>query len=56
MSGETILLVSIGLGLISIVLLAYWVDKRIVHKIEVYEDRMVEQGIYKRHFTEKGKN
>ena len=56
MSGETILLVAIGLGLAGIVLLAHWVDRRIVRKIEAYEDSMVEQGIYKRHFTEKGKN
>ena len=56
MSGEIILLVSIGLGLVGIVLLAHWVDRRIVRKIEAYENRMVEKGIYKRHFTEKGKN
>ena len=29
---------------------------KIVKKIEDYEDRMVKQGIYKRHFTKKGKN
>ena len=56
MSGETILLVAIGLGLAGIVFLAHLVDRRIVRKIEAYEDRMVEKGIYKRHFTEKGKN
>jgi len=56
MSGETILLLAIGLCLAGIVLLAHRVDRRIVRKIEEYEDRMVEQGIYKRHFTEKGKN
>ena len=56
MSGEMILLGTIGRGLIGIVLLAHWIDRRIVRKIEAYEERMVEQGIYKRHFTEKGKN
>jgi len=56
MSGETILLSAIGIGLVGVVLLAHWIDRRIVRKIEAYEDRMVEQGIYKRHFTEKGKN
>ena len=56
MSGETILLGGIFIGLIGIVLLAHWIDRRIVRKIEAYEERMVEQGIYKRHFTEKGKN
>ena len=55
MSGEIILLVAIGLGLAGIVLLAHWVDRRIVRKIEAYEDRMVEKGIYKRHFTETDK-
>ena len=56
MSGETILLGGIFIGMIGIVLLAHWIDRRIVRKIELYEDRMVEQGIYKRHFTDKGKN
>jgi len=56
MSGETILLGAIGIGLVGIILLAHWVDRRIVRKIELYEERMVKQGIYKRHFTEKGKN
>ena len=56
MSGEMILLGAIGIGLVCIVLLAHWIDRRIVRKIELYEDRMVEQGIYKRHFTDKGKN
>ena len=56
MSGEMILLGCIGIGLVGIVLLAHWIDRRIVRKIELYEDRMVEQGIYKRHFTDKGKN
>ena len=56
MSGEMILLGGILIGLIGLVLFAHWVDRRIVRKIELYEDRMVEQGIYKRHFTEKGKN
>ena len=56
MSGETILLGGIFIGLIGIVLLAHWIDRRIVRKIEAYEERMVEQGIYKRHFTDKGKN
>ena len=56
MSGETILLATIGLALAGIVLLAHLVDRRIVRKIEAYENRMVEKGVYKRHFTEKGKN
>ena len=56
MSGETLLLGGIFIGMVCIVLLAHWIDRRIVRKIELYEDRMVEQGIYKRHFTEKGKN
>ena len=56
MSGEMILLSAIGIGLVGVVLLAHWIDRRIVRKIEAYEERMVEQGIYKRHFTEKGKN
>ena len=55
MSGEMILLGGIGIGLVCIVLFAHWIDRRIVRKIEAYEDRMVEQGVYKRHFTEKGK-
>jgi len=56
MSGETLLLGGIFIGLICIVLLAHWIDRRIVRKIELYEERMVEQGIYKRHFTDKGNN
>ena len=56
MSGEMILLGSIGIGLVGLVLIAHWIDRRIVRKIELYEDRMVEKGIYKRHFTAKGKN
>jgi len=56
MSGETILLSGIFIGLVGLVLVAHWIDRRIVRKIELYEERMVEQGIYKRHFTDKGKN
>ena len=56
MSGETILLGAIGIGLVGIILLAHWIDRRIVRKIEAYEERMVEKGVYKRHFTDKGKN
>ena len=56
MSGEMILLGAIGIGLVGIILLAHWIDRRIVRKIEAYEERMVEQGIYKRHFTDKGNN
>ena len=56
MSGETILLGGIFIGLVGLVLVAHWIDRRIVRKIELYEERMVEQGIYKRHFTQKGKN
>ncbi len=52
MSGETILLTVIGLGLIGIILCAHWIDRRICRKIEAYEERMIKQGIYKRHFTE----
>ena len=56
MSGETILLGGIFIGLVCLVLVAHWIDRRIVRKIELYEERMGEQGIYKRHFTEKGNN
>ena len=56
MSGDMLLLGSLGIGLVGVVLVAHWIDRRIVRKIELYEDRMVDQGIYKRHFTEKGKN
>mgnify|MGYP000002826527 CR=1 FL=1 len=56
MSGEMILLGCIGIGLVCIVLFAHWIDRRIVRKIEAYEERMVDKGVYKRHFTEKGKN
>ena len=56
MSGEMMLLGGIFIGMVGIVLLAHWVDRRIVRKIEAYEERMVEQGIYKRHFTNKSKN
>ena len=56
MSGEMILLGGIFIGLVGIVLIAHWIDRRIVRKIEAYEERMVDQGIYKRHFTDKGKN
>ena len=56
MSGEMILLGAIGIGLVVIIILADWIDRRIVRKIELYEERMVEQGIYKRHFTDKGNN
>jgi len=48
MSGETLLLGCIGIGLVCIILFAHWIDRRIVRKIEAYEDRMVEQGVYKR--------
>ena len=53
---ETILLGLIGIGFVVLVLAAHWLDRKIVKKIEDYEDRMVEKGIYKRHFTGKGKN
>ena len=56
MSGETLLLGGIFIGMVVIVLLAHWIDRRIVRKIEAYEERMVEKGVYKRHFTDKGKN
>ena len=53
---ETILLSLCGIVFVCLILIAHWVDRRIVKKIEAYEDRMVKQGIYKRHFTDKGKN
>ena len=53
---ETILLSLCGVGFVILILIAHWVDRRIVKKIENYEERMVEKGIYKRHFTEKSKN
>ena len=53
---ETILLSLCLVGFVILILIAHWVDRRIVKKIEAYEDRMVKQGIYKRHFTQKGKN
>ena len=53
---ETLLLGLIGIGFVVLVLAAHWLDRRIVKKIEDYEDRMIEKGIYKRHFTEKSKN
>ena len=56
MSGEMILLGGIFIGLVGIVLIAHWIDRRIVRKIEAYEERMVEKGVYKRHFTDIGKN
>jgi hypothetical protein len=56
MSGEMILLGGIFIGMVGIVILAHWIDRRIVRKIEAYEDRMIKKGIYKRHFTKKSKN
>ena len=53
---EQLLLGLIGIGFVILVLAAHWLDRKIVKKIEDYEDRMVKQGIYKRHFTQKGKN
>ncbi len=53
---ETILLSLCLVGFVILILIAHWVDRRIVKKIENYEERMVEKGIYKRHFTNKGKN
>ena len=53
---ETILLSLCGVGFVILILIAHWVDRRIVKKIENYEERMVEKGIYKRHFTDKGIN
>ena len=53
---ETILLSLCLVGFVILILIAHWVDRRIVKKIENYEERMVEKGIYKRHFTDKGKN
>ena len=53
---ETILLGLCVVGFIGIILLANLVDRRIVKKIEDYEERMVEKGVYKRHFTDIGKN
>ena len=53
---EPILLSLCGVGFVILILIAHWVDRRIVKKIENYEERMVEKGIYKRHFTDKGKN
>ena len=53
---ETILLGLIGIGFVVLVLAAHWLDRKIVKKIEDYEDRMVEKGIYTRHYTKKSKN
>lgn len=53
---ETILLSLCGVGFVGLILIAHWVDRRIVKKIEDYEDRMVEKGIYSRHYTKKSKN
>ena len=53
---ETILLSLCLVGFVILILIAHWFDRKIVKKIEDYEDRMVEKGIYKRHFTKKGKN
>ena len=53
---ETILLSLCGVGFVILILIAHWVDRRIVKKIENYEERMVEKGIYKLHLKDKGKN
>ena len=53
---ETVLLSLCLAGFVILILIAHWFDRKIVKKIEDYEDRMVKQGIYKRHFTQKGKN
>ena len=53
---ETILLSLCGIGFVTLILIAHWVDKRIVKKIEDYEARMVEKGIDSRHYTKKSKN
>ena len=53
---ETILLSLCLVGFVILILIAHWFDRKIVKKIEDYEDRMIEKGIYKRHFTEKSKN
>ena len=53
---ETILLSLCGIGFVTLILIAHWVDKRIVKKLEDYEDRIVEKGIYSRPYTKKSKN
>ena len=53
---ETILLSLCLVGFVILILIAHWVDRRIVKKIENYEERMVEKGIYSRHYTKKSKN
>ncbi len=53
---ETILLSLCGIVFVCLILIAHWVDRRIVKKIKDYEDRMVEKGIYSRHYTTKSKN
>ena len=49
----TILLIGVIVFIFLCTIAVYFIDRRMVKKIEVYEKRLHEKGILKRHFVSK---
>lgn len=52
---STILLIGIIFLIFLFIIGVYFIDKNMVKKIDLYEKRMEEKGILKRHFISKNK-
>jgi len=52
---STILLIGIIVLIFIFIIGVYFIDKNMVKKIDLYEKRMEEKGILKRHFISKNK-
>ena len=46
----TLLLIGITIIILIFVVAIYFIDKKLVKKIEIYEKRLEEKGVLKRHF------
>ena len=51
----TFLLICIVILILLFVIAVYFIDKKLVKKIKIYEKRLEEKGILKRHFISKNK-
>ena len=52
---STVLLIGIIVLILLFIIGVYFIDKNMVKKIDLYEKRMEEKGILKRHFISKNK-
>ena len=50
---STILLIGVIVFIFLCTIAVYFIDRRMVKKIEIYEKRLHEKGILKRHFVSK---